>query len=698
MATISSGLTTSGNTGSSTTRSTGSITLLENCLMICDVLTHNTTPANLEKPTLAGTGGETWTELATETNGNPSPTLRLTRFATMVAADTTSNVTATHTLTQTNISVFVTWHGGVNTSGSNGSGAIGTTITSNSANTNITSKTVNLSAPSNPRNGYCAFMRAGSGATGSRTGWSELYDAAPNASHQVQIQTIGIPDTAWSATMGSSTVGVIITELVAVTDPVVIAQVQARSTAAISSSTNSFTFTAQDNCTYLIIAIGSTSITGFTPATPGQTWALLYHPAQASNGTEFYVYATRITTAGDYTVQISGMAAGGGNGSWGTLEVKCSIENYPPHGIVQSDTHAHNSGGAATVTFSTAAPITRNSGMFWYQANGNTSRLSQDGWQNCPTFSNSSQGGGSFRANGATTVSMTWSTGLGVNPLQSYFAEFEGIPTPSAPEVTMVSPAAGAISTSDDVVVDVTDVDEDIISWVPYFSIDSGTPELAWDGSDFTTDYIFGSSVTPITNGFRYTFSRAGGWPGTTVDFVGTAVDETGLSDVASRSWTTDYVVITPEITSEGIPSSVVIGTASILITESPLLTPHGIESNVAIGTSSILFTEITNPPVIEIVSPLPVGTSIGRTTPIVVRITDSDSAFRRILPVIKFPNIGRTELVHDGDAFTGTFSGSSRITITDGFQYTLNYSGGWPDSAITLIPFAIDVDGNENS
>lgn len=667
MATISTGQITNVSGGSVTSKATGSIVLPANTLVFCDVLTHNTTPANLQTPTLAGTGGETWVQEASDTNGGASPGIRVTRFRTMVATDTTTVVTATCTLSQTNIDVEVFWVGGVSTAGSDGAGACGASQTQNSGGSNVTSASKSLGAPAHPRNGFVATCRAPTGAMGNRSGWSEIYDSAGSGSYgQLQVQTIDKPDTAWSMTCSSGTYVVIITEVIAAPAPAIIAQVQARSTAAISASTSSFTFVAQANRTYIIIAIGSTSITGFTPASPGLTWTLMYHPTQASNGNEMYVYATRVTFGGEYTVQISGMAGTGGNGSWGTLEVACDAAAYPPYGFIQTAHLEHNTGGVATETFSISAPASRQSCMFWYQCNGNTGRLSLDGWQNCPTISNSSFGAGSFRANADNAAKMTWSTGLGVNPMQAWFAEFAGLEDDvegDAPVIALVSPAEGAISETDDIVVDVTDADGDLSRVTLYLAMPLvGIVEAVydWDTSAFLGAYTAASSVTPIANGFRFTLDR-GGWVDENITLHVVAHDEESHETVDDFAWTTDF---------EGSYSCDLAG----------------------------------EPPVITVESPLPYDDPdfpIDPADPLVFTITDEDAepglgaGLERALPVIMFPD-GTDALVHDGDAFRPRFYGSTREAITGGYRYTVVwFTGRWPQPP-TLMPYAYDLRGNE--
>jgi hypothetical protein len=242
----------------------------------------------------------------------------------------------------------------------------------------------------------------------------------------------------------------------------------------------------------------------------------------------------------------------------------------------------------------------------------------------------------------------------------------------SPPVIAIVSPAPGALGLTDDIVVDVTDVDGDLTYFTTQFEFaTSGIVEIAWNGSDFGGGGAFfgpysgllGSTVAPITDGYRFTFTRVGGWVDTDVSITAIATDETGNVTTLTGDWTTGFT-----------------GTyACGLVDETG-----------------------TNDPVIDIVSPLPVGSTLAtNTTPIVFDLTDVDDAtgggIKRALPVVYFPSRNRYELAHSGDGFLGAFvGGSTRTAITNGWRYSLMYAGGWPDSVITLIPFVYDETGRE--
>ena len=83
----------------------------------------------------------------------------------------------------------------------------------------------------------------------------------------------------------------------------------------------------------------------------------------------------------------------------------------------------------------------------------------------------------------------------------------------TAPTLTNVSPASGStIGAADSVTFDVTDETglREVIVAVEFLA--SGSYEVVHDGTSFAQAYR-SSSRTAVTGGYRYTVSRAGGWP-----------------------------------------------------------------------------------------------------------------------------------------------------------------------------------------
>lgn len=106
--------------------------------------------------------------------------------------------------------------------------------------------------------------------------------------------------------------------------------------------------------------------------------------------------------------------------------------------------------------------------------------------------------------------------------------------------------------------------------------------------------------------------------------------------------------------------------------------------------------------PSVMMPTPAP-GATIQPNDLISFQITDiisdpfASAGFRRILVTAHFPKTGLVEVIHNGDGFTGFYSaGSSRTPITNGYQYSIRRSGGWPDGPQFTI-YAIDNEGNES-
>lgn len=99
--------------------------------------------------------------------------------------------------------------------------------------------------------------------------------------------------------------------------------------------------------------------------------------------------------------------------------------------------------------------------------------------------------------------------------------------------------------------------------------------------------------------------------------------------------------------------------------------------------------------PTISNVTPA-AGTAITPTTPVTFDVVDDSGTFRRVIVHVHFPATGAVEVVHDGDAFVGFYSGTStRQAIAGGFRFSVLRAGGWR-SAPTFKTFAIDTEGFE--
>jgi hypothetical protein len=87
-------------------------------------------------------------------------------------------------------------------------------------------------------------------------------------------------------------------------------------------------------------------------------------------------------------------------------------------------------------------------------------------------------------------------------------------------------------------------------------------------------------------------------------------------------------------------------------------------------------------------------GSTITRTTPIVVDVTDA-STFAALFVWVTYNDGRAPDLVHDGESFQVPFAGNStRVSISGGYRYTLRRAGGWP-AAPTVHVLPVDTAGN---
>lgn len=117
-------------------------------------------------------------------------------------------------------------------------------------------------------------------------------------------------------------------------------------------------------------------------------------------------------------------------------------------------------------------------------------------------------------------------------PLYGY-AELPDASTSARPVVTLVSPAAGTpLHPTDTVIFDVTDDGNfSLVSFRLRF-IATSEREAAYDRDDPAGAWdprYAGSTVTSISNGYRITLRRSGGWPGGGIGLLPRVVDAVGL-------------------------------------------------------------------------------------------------------------------------------------------------------------------------
>ena len=228
-------------------------------------------------------------------------------------------------------------------------------------------------------------------------------------------------------------------------------------------------------------------------------------------------------------------------------------------------------------------------------------------------------------------------------------------PNPDTAPTIAYTPASGNVAPSGSILVDVTE-DEGAVGLATtrievVFEGDVDHVELARNAAassgSATAPYV--ATISSITDGYRYTLTRTGGW-------------------------TDDFRVRTTATDRDGNATT----TTSSLFTRFPVAEPAD-----------------STPPVIGNLSPTP-GTLLQLTDPVSFDVTDNSGQFRRVMVAVFFPSTGITELVHDGDGFLGFFAASSsRVLIAGGFRFTVLRAGGWLSSP-TVRVFPIDRSGNE--
>lgn len=117
------------------------------------------------------------------------------------------------------------------------------------------------------------------------------------------------------------------------------------------------------------------------------------------------------------------------------------------------------------------------------------------------------------------------------------------------------------------------------------------------------------------------------------------------------------------------------------------------------------------SPPTITIISPS-AGTTIGAGTPITFQYSDN-YGFRRVMPCVKIQQPDGTmkyELIFDGQNFTPDYLGTFQVVqvFPPIWRFTVTRKGGWaapiiysgvaPGQQLQLVPFGVDVGGNEPS
>lgn len=644
------------SSGAGITVNTPPFAIAANVLYLAWIVTYNTTPANLATPAISG-----WTQVASVNTGTNRRLTLLRRMSATDVASAAQTITG-NGLTQTEVVWEIWWYGGMATGGTNGANAIGQVDTNTSGAVNVTGLQIPASgtfaAFSSPKNGAAAaFQSSQSGAMAPRPGsWIEESDFAWT-SGRLEIQFTAANADTVAVDTGTGLLMGIAVELVSAPDAIGIVA---------TSSTTNFAFVfplvghpvpgpnnteafinvyMRPGCTYYIfLALGTGSGQGVTAVTDGHLgdipWTQIvdftFDTIAAPIKEMVCLRAVGPALEGSYTARLqSSMFAS--TVAYVVVEVTNLLAQ------IQVATRIDDT-ALLNPTVSAMVPCARrdNGVLVFWMTNGSFSPTV--GWQS-PIGIPGSPGGG-WLYNCFWRANSDDAPGINMAAFRSgaIAIELQGQLPPTAPVVALVSPAVGAISYTASVVIDVTDVNGDLATFVPSFTLGAGAPEVAHDGTAFTGPYS-GSSRSVITGGFQYTFVRTDGFTDPNLIFDGLAVDAGGLSGALHLVWTTDFAV----------PAS--------------------------------------NPPVITLISPPP--GSLGRTEQIVVDVTDPDNDLATFLPIFTTPS--GAELAHNfaTPAFLGPYAaGSSRSVIANGFQYIFD-RGGWPGATLSLQGTAYDADGN---
>jgi len=553
MATVTGHALTAGFNTATASQAMASIILPENALVFADVETYHTTSGSLATPTLSGTGGETWVQVATRTVGGGSPLRRLTRFRTMVAADATTVVTiACGGVAQTGLAWSVTCYGGVTTGGTNGADAVGQVVSGDSGTSSVTTLSLALAAFGSLTNGVsAAFVNGTASGITPRSGWTELSDTAiTSTSNRLEVQFAAVNDTQANCTASSGLLMGIACEIVAA--PGLGRRVTSTTlwnAAATSDPQVIVGVNLRPGSTWFLQVAGN-SASSHVPTSAGVTWTLK-QSTSFYNGVFNAIYST--TVALDVTVNISVDNAGVGVGLEIALIEVANVDTAvgAGTGLIQSKQWASATNIATIWSETFAATVDPQSITVILAGTNNTSAgcfAARPGWQQAHQLG----GGfgciaGFWRANGdqdpdvqRMDVASTYSA------MAFEFAAGSASVAGDAPVIALVSPAEGPITASAPIVIDVTDPDGDLTTVIPMFDMPtSGISEIAHNGTVFAAAYLAGSTRTAITNGFRYTFNRVGGWVTVPLTLTVLAFDAEGNQTSDLFTWLTDYVAPT---------------------------------------------------------------------------------------------------------------------------------------------------------
>jgi len=100
--------------------------------------------------------------------------------------------------------------------------------------------------------------------------------------------------------------------------------------------------------------------------------------------------------------------------------------------------------------------------------------------------------------------------------------------------------------------------------------------------------------------------------------------------------------------------------------------------------------------PIVEYLSPEAMATLLSE-DPIIFTVTDLTGNLNQIVVAAILRATGVHEIVHDGVSFAQNYSSlSSRVEISQGFEYTVRRNAGWPlGTRVSMRVWAVDAGGN---
>lgn len=221
------------------------------------------------------------------------------------------------------------------------------------------------------------------------------------------------------------------------------------------------------------------------------------------------------------------------------------------------------------------------------------------------------------------------------------FASLGGVVDIAAPTVDSLSPSASSsILRTDALTFHVTDAGT-LASITVSVAQGSDPAEVIHNGSVFVAPYSASSTRSSITNGYAYSVTRTGGWQRSSITLRIVAVDSAG---------------------------------------------------NVTTETASFTVTNPPAGPVVDAFSPA-ADSSIARADTITLHVTDETSLASVVICAQQGSLPVETIYVEAVPKFT--YWGSTRSSISGGYEYVLRRDNGWQDADLTIITKAVDGQGN---